>query len=108
MSATEHRGDIVFLYRVEPGPASQSYGIQVAKLAGVPRAVLTQARQKLASFEQAAIDPLQPDLFSPGSQNGLNDAQREVIAQLEQLDADALTPRQALALLYELADELKT
>jgi DNA mismatch repair protein MutS len=106
MSATEHAGDIVFLYRVEPGPASQSYGIEVAKLAGVPRSVLEQAREKLASLEHAAIDPMQPDLFAPPApspvQTPVTPEQEDVLEHLQQLDADNLSPREALALLYEL------
>ncbi|MCR9258502.1 MAG: DNA mismatch repair protein MutS [Pseudomonadaceae bacterium] len=109
LSATEHEGDIIFLYRVEPGPASQSYGIAVAKLAGVPRSVLQRAREKLSSLEQGSGNPLQPDLFTvsdaaaaplttqPGS---------EVLDHLDRLDVDSLSPREALMLLYELKSEL--
>jgi DNA mismatch repair protein MutS len=106
LSAAEHSGDIVFLYRVEAGPASQSYGIQVAKLAGVPRSVLKQARAKLASFEQGAIDPLQPDLFMAATATEPvaeeTPIETEVTARLAQLDADNLSPREALVLIYEL------
>ncbi len=104
MSATEHRGDIIFLYRVEPGPASQSYGIQVAKLAGVPKTVLIQAKAKLASFEQGAVNPLQTDLFI-GSATTVTDEPGvgEVVAsRLSELDLDAMSPREALAMMYEL------
>jgi len=111
MSATEHQGDIIFLYRVDPGPASQSYGIQVAKLAGVPRQVLQEAREKLASLEQAAIDPLQPDLFAPRQttqevSRSERAAEIRVAERLEKTDANSLTPRQALELVYELQEEL--
>jgi len=112
MSATEHAGDIVFLYRVEPGPASQSYGIEVAKLAGVPRSVLGHARKKLASLEHAAIDPMQPDLFAPPApapaQTSVTAEQEDVLEQLRQLDADHLSPREALALLYEWQSILRS
>jgi len=108
MSATEHQGDIVFLYRVEAGPASQSFGIAVAKLAGVPRSVLDRAREKLDSFETGAFDPMQPDLFalvanqrSAAPEASVTPPQGEVLEQLQQLDADRLSPREALALLYE-------
>jgi DNA mismatch repair protein MutS len=119
LSAREHAGDIVFLYQVKQGPASQSYGIQVAKLAGVPASVLSIARKRLASLERGNDNPHQSDLFSPTShQDSLGDSyledptddlsntvSDEDIATLEQLkeaDIDDLTPRQALTLLYEL------
>ena len=61
---------IVFLHAVEEGPTNQSYGIQVAALAGIPTGVVRAARRQLREFEQrAAIDPLQPDLFA-GSDRG--------------------------------------
>ena len=77
---------------------------EVAKLAGVPRAVLAQARTKLAGFEQAAYDPMQPDLFAPGPASADPDAERHaaIAERLRSLDADALSPRDALALLYDL------
>jgi len=108
LSATEHRGDIVFLYRVEEGPASQSYGIQVAKLAGVPRSVLKQARSKLTSLEQNNIDTQQPDLFtlsSPPDNPALTAeaaAESATLERLEQLDIDHMSPRDALDTLYDL------
>ena len=105
LSATEHRGDIVFLYRVEAGPASQSYGIQVAKLAGLPTNVLKQARAKLASLEYQS-SPVQPDLFSgngAAADSAADDTQPDPVhEQIDALDVDALTPRQALETLYEL------
>jgi len=104
LSATEHRGDIVFLYRVEPGPASQSYGIEVAKLAGVPRTVLQQARIRLQNLEQAAVDPLQGDLFVAAAPPRTEEAPGEAAAleRLQNLDVDNLSAREALNTLYEL------
>jgi DNA mismatch repair protein MutS len=115
MTATEHRGDIVFLYRVEAGPASQSYGIQVAKLAGVPSAVLKIARERLVAFEQNNNHPQQPDLFSvrraPAETDQVLESDLEdkpeigshpALVALESLDVDDMSPRQALAKLYEL------
>ena len=104
MSATEHRGDIVFLYRVEHGPASQSYGVQVAKLAGVPRSVLKNARAKLQSLEQQAYDPRQPDLFAPqpDSTPAESPGEAAALSHLERIKVDELTPREALNTLYEL------
>ena len=109
LSATEHRGDIVFLYRVEQGPASQSYGIEVAKLAGIPRSVLKQARAKLLNLERGAADPRQPDLFAPSSAGAEQSPTQEhaALERLEQLEVDALSPREALNALYELQDLLR-
>ena len=65
LSAVEHQDKIVFLHHVEDGPASQSYGLQVAALAGVPGTVIRQARRYLAQLEnQAASQHAQPDLFA--------------------------------------------
>jgi DNA mismatch repair protein MutS len=103
LAASEHRGQIVFLHAVREGPASQSYGIQVARLAGVPNAVLATARYKLEELEtQAATAASQPqiDLFAP----------REVHPLLQRLaatDADALSPRDAQALLYDLVQQAR-
>jgi len=107
LAATEHQGTIVFLHSVQPGPASQSYGIQVARLAGVPDAVLTSARERLQALEQsqAEHDPHQTDLFSARSTAQPPAAQSAVSALQEQLDAldpDTLTPRQALDVIYSL------
>ncbi|MDB9757205.1 DNA mismatch repair protein MutS, partial [Pseudomonadales bacterium] len=123
LSAREHAGDIVFLYQVKQGPASQSYGIQVAKLAGVPASVLAIARKRLASLEQGNNNPLQTDLFS-ASNSGFDSGHEEALvnevhelvsdqelATLEQLkgaDIDDLTPREALSLLYELKNSLSS
>jgi DNA mismatch repair protein MutS len=108
LRAVEHKDRIVFLHAVEQGPASQSYGLQVAALAGVPSAVLKQARRHLATLEkqQRGEDP-QLGLFDQGSfeqdevEAQESDALRE---KVEAIDPDALTPREALALLYELKD----
>jgi DNA mismatch repair protein MutS len=111
LSAREHRGDIVFLHSVEPGPANQSYGIQVARLAGVADGVLRQARQKLTELEQhAATAGPQGDLFRAGAvpaaaarPSAQDAALLELAQHLARLDTDALSPRQALDLLYEFA-----
>lgn len=109
LSATEHEQRIVFLHKVQEGPASRSYGLQVAALAGVPKQVVLQAENKLAELEQQNIEPAtahnaaptatpqQPDLFA---------AQPSVVEQkLKTLDLDGLTPRDALAVLYALKEE---
>ncbi|MFB3107491.1 MAG: DNA mismatch repair protein MutS, partial [Pseudomonadales bacterium] len=69
LAATEHEGNIVFLHNVKEGPASQSYGIQVARLAGIPHAVIDAAQQRLQELEQqqASNHPVQIDLFVPST-----------------------------------------
>ncbi len=101
LTATEHQDSIVFLHRVHEGPASKSYGIQVAQLAGVPQSVIARARQRLQALERSsrekapALPPLQSDLFA-----SLEPSATE--RRLQELDVDQLSPRQALELLYEL------
>ena len=111
LAAAEHHGDIIFLYRVEAGPASQSYGIQVAKLAGVPEAVLEVASARLATYEQQAFNPLQADLFAANSKPGLtsepSNTEHPLVTELAQTDVDGLNPRAALQLLYELRDRAR-
>ena len=111
LSAVEHKDRIVFLHSVEDGPASQSYGLQVAALAGVPASVLKQARKHLALLEkqQRAGEP-QLSLFDPPVFEEPEEA--ETVAgpdalreRLEEIDPDALSPRQALEILYELKDK---
>ncbi len=105
--AAEHRNGIVFLHAVEEGPASRSYGLQVAQLAGVPPDTVRQARNYLARLEQhAARDDGQGDLFSAGSPADVaatTDPQAAaVLDRLRALDPDALSPREALDALYAL------
>jgi DNA mismatch repair protein MutS len=110
LSAVEHKDTIVFLHAVQDGPASQSYGLQVAQLAGVPPAVIKAARKHLARLESQALDATpQLDLFALACE----EAEPEPVAAqapvspalldaLDALDPDALTPREALERLYEL------
>ncbi len=102
LTAAEHDGKIVFLHSVEPGPASQSYGVQVARLAGVPNEVIARARTRLQSLEQQQAERIaqQPDLFE--GQSAEPEAPSPLEARLSELDVDGLSPREALALLYEL------
>ncbi len=114
LTATEHNDHIIFLHSVHQGPASQSYGLQVAKLAGVPAPVINEAKQKLyqletASAEQVSGAPHQVDLFSqpvqPTAQEPSNEPHRLETA-LADIDIDGLTPRQALEQLYRLKDQV--
>jgi DNA mismatch repair protein MutS len=104
LGAVEHNDRIVFLHAVEEGPANQSYGIQVAALAGIPNSVVRAARKQLREFEQrAAVDPLQPDLFAQDFSVEAPEAEpHPVVEQLAAIDPDRLTPREALDLLYVL------
>jgi DNA mismatch repair protein MutS len=108
LRAIEHKDRIVFLHAVQEGPASQSYGLQVAALAGLPPSVLRQARKHLAVLERqqraeepqlGLFDAAMPAAPEPAAEPQAADALRERLAAI---DPDALTPREALALLYEL------
>jgi DNA mismatch repair protein MutS len=102
LDAVEHRDKIVFLHAVEEGPASQSYGIQVAQLAGIPAAVVRAARRRLAQLEQdAAQRGPQSDLFTPPV--AAPEEQHPALEALREVEPDALSPRDALELLYRLA-----
>ena len=114
LSAVEHKDSIVFLHAVQAGPASQSYGLQVAQLAGVPPAVIRAARKHLSALEAHSVQSTpQFDLFNaPLSddddideaqhQGALDPAAHAVAEALAGIDPDALTPREALAALYHL------
>jgi len=109
LTALEHQDSIVFMHEVQEGAASQSYGLQVAKLAGIPLQVITQARTKLQQLEHDSTQlnissnaktdqPQQPDMFAaPIVKNPAVDA-------LTQLDPDTMTPRDALDALYALKE----
>ncbi len=104
----EAAGGIVFLHRIEPGAASKSYGIEVARLAGLPAAVIERARHVLRQHEkqerqsvqvETTPEPLQMTIFTPLSQR--------IVDRIESTDINTLTPLQALNLLQELQNELK-
>ncbi len=110
LDATEHQDHVVFLHNIQEGPANRSFGLQVAKLAGIPGPVLQAAREKLLELERGAENhpppghlptpnPAQDDLFSPAQPH-------PVVEQLKALDVDSLSPRQALEQLYELKASL--
>ncbi|KAB0550943.1 DNA mismatch repair protein MutS [Pseudomonas argentinensis] len=105
LNATEHNERIVFLHHVLPGPASQSYGLAVAQLAGVPGPVILRAREHLARLETTSLPhdlppqgagksaaPMQSDLFAS--------LPHPVLEELQQVNPDELSPRKALELLY--------
>ena len=131
LKAVEHDRGIVFLYEVSPGPASRSYGIQVAELAGVPREVVRQARRQLERLEaedrggrgRAQLDLFAGEAPEPGAESARNrpgdsaasaapdpeaerrreraDALRDA---LEAIDPDGLSPREALELLFRFKE----
>jgi DNA mismatch repair protein MutS len=108
LDAVEHGDSIVFLHAVRPGPANQSYGLQVATLAGVPKAVIQRARVRLRELEQnaqlhAELQQAQMPLFDS---TPAEPAESKVEAQLQKIDPDDLTPREALAALYRLKEML--
>ncbi len=100
----EHK-NIVFMHKVEAGAASQSYGLQVAQLAGIPKSVVANARRKLAQLEISQLthqantsqtdmfltENIEPELLS-----------HEAVIELERIEPDELTPKQALEVLYQL------
>ena len=101
LDVVEHGREVVFMYRVRPGPASRSYGLQVAALAGVPQGVVENARGLLRDLEGGKSPVSVPsrdrqyDLFEPEDEH-------PVLARLRTLTPDDLSPRQALEALYEL------
>lgn len=107
LDAVEHRNGIVFLHAVKPGPANQSYGLEVAALAGVPKPVLRRAREKLVSLERKAVESQrerpglrQMDIFVTPEINPALDL-------LDTIDPDSITPREALELLFQLKSARK-
>jgi DNA mismatch repair protein MutS len=121
LSAVEHGHGIVFLHAVNEGPANQSYGLQVAQLAGVPAAVIRAARKHLAHLEQQSAGQPAPqlDLFSAPlmlqdadddhedaapAAPALSAAEQALLTRLRAIDPNELRPRDALDLLYELHD----
>ena len=102
VSATESGRDIVFLHEIQSGPASKSYGVQVARLAGMPAAVLNQARHTLQALEtHATQSQAQVDLFAaPAATEAI--AVSAIEAKLAAINPDAMSPREALEALYQL------
>ena len=122
LDATEYNDDIVFLHTIQEGPASQSYGIQVAKLAGIPAEVITLARKELASLEAGAHPTVKPSVATTGTSNAsattnslttknaapvqnelFNDPLgSKLLDALSGIEPDELSPREALEQLYTL------
>jgi DNA mismatch repair protein MutS len=104
LDATEHKGELVFLHAVKPGPANQSYGLQVAALAGVPKNVIRRAKAYLKSLESmqgAHSDSPQAQLPLAVEDEPAEDLLRDAV---DDLDPDSMSPREALEALYKLKD----
>jgi DNA mismatch repair protein MutS len=106
VAVAEWRGDIVFLRQIVPGPASRSYGLEVAKLAGVPDGIVRRARELLATLEadggvrrSPADERRQLSLFAPPAER--------ILGELAALEPERLTPLDALAVLARLVDEAR-
>ena len=102
--AVEHGDKIVFLHNVKPGPANQSYGLQVAQLAGVPASAIALARKKLVELEQHSVDLHQDS----GQLEMFSNREHPVIDRLKEMSLDNLTPREALDMLYQLQQDAKS
>jgi DNA mismatch repair protein MutS len=120
VSAKELNGNLILLHKVQQGPASQSHGLQVAKLAGIPTNVIKEAQNRLKILErqqqQHVNTAVQRDLFAPAAQAEPNIIERVVEVEkvspaleiLKALDVDNLTPREALQHLYQLKEQLES
>ncbi|WP_345779028.1 DNA mismatch repair protein MutS [Lysobacter sp. S4-A87] len=106
LDAVEHGDQLVFMHAVKDGPADRSFGLQVAALAGLPRAVVQQARGRLAELEQqsrdAPVPSLAPVALDAPQQFGLFSPSSAALDALASLEPDELTPKQALEALYRL------
>jgi len=103
LDAVEHKDSVVFLHAVEEGPASQSYGLQVAALAGVPKPVTRRAKKYLQMLEDASVTRgSQTDLFVSSKEKEPEPADDLLREALAKINPDTLTPREALELLYRL------
>ena len=104
LDAIEHKDRIVFLHKLESGPANQSYGLQVAGLAGVPKSVIRAARKHLVELEQQSIDRSpQGDLFAGDSPApGAASSKHPAVDALNDIEPDELSPKEALETLYRL------
>jgi len=106
LDAVEHGDQLVFMHAVKEGPADRSFGLQVAALAGLPKAVVKQARGRLAELERQNRDAPAPTMSAPAldqpQQFGLFAANSAALDALASIDPDDLTPKQALEALYRL------
>ncbi len=107
LKAREWKNELIFLHEVQPGPADKSYGVQVARLAGLPKSAVSRAAQILKQLEAGPSAAESLPLFAAAPSHAEPDLPPEtgrLVAKLEAIDPDALTPREALQLLYELKE----
>jgi DNA mismatch repair protein MutS len=123
LAASEHLDHLVFLHKIQPGPANKSFGLQVAKLAGIPTSVIHRAKEQLAQLEQGqhSLAPASSAASAPATAapataapNGKPRQQADLFSSAGKIDArlaainpDKLTPLEALKLLYQLKGELE-
>lgn len=115
VGATEENGKLIFLHKILPGPADQSYGIHVAKLAGLPRAVLREASSMLKRLEAEGAREINPssqqlDLFSPVEvveENPLKEEQEELLDEISQVNLNEKTPLEVMQLVADWQQALK-
>ena len=109
LGAVEHGHSIVFLHAVQDGPASQSYGIEVAALAGIPPTVVRDAKRRLRALEnrEVASGP-QEDLFASLPEPEPTQISHPALSALAELDPDSMTPREAMETLYALKKQLQS
>ena len=107
VAVAEEGGQVVFLHTIVPGGADRSYGIHVAELAGLPKAVVQRARQVLAALEDGARPARRRPAGVPVDQLPLAPARPQLLEELAALDVDALTPLEALTKLYEVKERAK-
>jgi len=112
LDATEHGDQIIFLHAVKEGPANQSYGLQVAKLAGVPQHVIQSAKQKLQELETQSFSQVRENSPAQTSLFDMQDTPTETIhpalEQLERIDPNQLTPKEALDILFKLKETVSS
>jgi len=110
LDAVEHDDKIIFMHTVQEGAASKSFGLQVALLAGVPKAVVTRAKQRLAELEQQQVPSVAAAIPTPADnkfqQLSFDSGEHPIVEKIKAVDVNELTPRQALELLFSLKDEL--
>jgi DNA mismatch repair protein MutS len=104
LDATEHGDKIIFLHTVNPGPANQSYGIQVAQLAGVPLSVIQQAKNKLHELEKSVHPKVQSASHAPHQKDLFVNTENPAVTLLKNIDPNKLSPKEALDYLYQLKD----
>ncbi len=110
LTATEHQDTLVFLHKIQTGPASKSFGLQVAKLAGIPKAVIDSAQTQLAILEaspNSTATTTTPSKAPPPRQSDIFGATGKLESCLQAINPDKLTPLDALKLIYTLKAELK-